>query len=446
MGGVVSDITGSLGSAINNVGQGLSQSFEKTGGFIGGSGGILGQIEGGITDTVGNVSDVLAEVDDAIPPEAKIAAAIYLASQGIPTGAEGGILSGANAAVAADNAYLASSALSQAQAAAAAGSALGPTTYNEVLSQLTQYPRTLPSEFSTALGDMAGTGAGGGITSGGIGGAAGAGAAASSVAAANAASGGGGAGNLVSGALNFAKENPLAALGIGTAAAKALGGSTPTSSTATTSIDPDVKAAYLRNLEEARTVGASLGQRQFAPYPEYNLGMVQQYMNPYENQVVQNTLADIERARQGQISAEGARATAAGAFGGTRQAVTRSLVDEAALRNAGNLAAQLRQGGFAQAQNLGLAQQQMMQQYEQQKLDAARGLGLERLNIAQGALSLQPARIGESTTSPIYRNQAASGLGGALGGAQLGKLIGGTANPEYAGYGAAAGGLLGFLG
>jgi hypothetical protein len=156
-------------------------------------------------------------------------------------------------------------------------------------------------------------------------------------------------------------------------------------------------------------------------------------------------LGDIERARQGQISAEGARATAAGAFGGTRQAVTRSLVDEAALRNAGNLAAQLRQSGFAQAQNLGLSQQQLMQQYEQQKLDAARGLGLERLNIAQGALSLQPARIGESTTSPIYRNQAASGLGGALGGAQLGRLVGGTQNPEYAGYGALAGGLLGFL-
>jgi hypothetical protein len=76
-------------------------------------------------------------------------------------------------------------------AGAAASSTLGSNTYNEVLNQLTQYPRTLPSEFSTALGDMAGTGAGGGLTSGGIGGAAGAAAAASSVAAANAASSGG---------------------------------------------------------------------------------------------------------------------------------------------------------------------------------------------------------------------------------------------------------------
>ena len=254
---------------------------------------------------------------------------------------------------------------------------------------------------------------------------------------------------LIGGALNWATANPanaLQAASLGLTAAKALGGSTPSSSTATTSIDPDVKAAYLRNLEEARATAAGLGTRQFAPYAEYNLGMVQKYMNPYEQQVIQGTLGDIERARQGQISAEGAAATGARAFGGSRQGVTRSLIDEAALRNAGNLAAQLRQSGFAQAQNLGLSQQQMLQQYEQQKLDAARGLPLERLNIAQGALSLQPARVGESTTKPIYTNPIASGFGGALGGAQLGSLIGGKANPEYAGYGAGLGGLLGFLG
>ena len=254
--------------------------------------------------------------------------------------------------------------------------------------------------------------------------------------------------SLLGGAFDWATANPanaLQAASLGLTAAKALGGSTPTSSTATTSIDPDVKAAYLRNLEEARATAAGLGTRQFAPYAEYNLGMVQKYMNPYEQEVIQGTLGDIERARQGQISAEGARATAAKAFGGTRQGVTRSLVDEAALRNATNAVAQLRQTGFAQAQNLGLSQQQMMQQYEQQRLDAARNLGLERLNVAQGALSLQPARIGESTTTPLYQNTTASALGGALGGAQLGKLIGGTANPEYAGYGAGIGGLLGLM-
>ena len=232
------------------------------------------------------------------------------------------------------------------------------------------------------------------------------------------------------------------ALGAAALGSKVLGGKAPSSSTSTTSIDPDIKAAYLQNLAEARATAGDLGTRQFAPYADYNLGMVQKYMNPYENQVVQNTLADIERARQGQISAEGAAATAARAFGGSRQGVTRSLIDEASLRNAGNLAAQLRQSGFAQAQNLGLSQQQLMQQYEQQRLDAARNLGLERLNVAQGALSLQPANLGGSTTTPIYRNQTASALGGALGGASLGSLFGGTSGAQY---GALAGGLLGFL-
>lgn len=235
------------------------------------------------------------------------------------------------------------------------------------------------------------------------------------------------------------------ALGAGVLASKALGGSQPTSSTTTTSIDPQMKEAYLRNLEEARLTAAGLGPRQFAAFPQYNLGMVQQYMNPYEETVVQNALGDIERQRQIQTANEGAQATAARAFGGSRQAVQRALVDEAALRQSGALGAQLRQQGFAQAQNLALQQEQLRQAYEQQKLDAARNLGLERLNVAQGALSLQPANIGSSQTSPIYRNQTASALGGALGGAQLGRLIGGTTSPEYAGYGAALGGLLGFM-
>jgi hypothetical protein len=250
--------------------------------------------------------------------------------------------------------------------------------------------------------------------------------------------------SLLGGAFDWATASPqnaLTAASLGLTAAKALGGGT--TSTSSSSVDPDVKAAYLRNLEEARATAAGLGPKQFAAFPEYNLGMVQKYMNPYEQEVIQGTLGDIERARLGQISAEGAAATAAKAFGGTRQAVTRSLVDEAALRNATNAVAQLRQGGFTQAQNLGLSQEALRQQYEQSKLDAARNLGLERLGVSQGALSLQPSAGTQS--APLYTNQATSALGGALGGAKLGSLIGGTTNPEYAAYGAGIGGLLGFM-
>jgi len=248
--------------------------------------------------------------------------------------------------------------------------------------------------------------------------------------------------SLLGSALNFAKANPLAVGAGALALGGGLGGNKPTSSTTSTAIDPEMKAAYLRNLEEARATAAGLGQRQFAEFPSYNLGMVQQYMNPYQEEVINNAMKDIERQRQIQTAAEGAQATASRAFGGSRQAVQRALVDEAALRQSGALGAQLRQQGFTQAQNLALQQEQLRRAYEQQKLDAARNLGLERLNVAQGALSLQPANLGGTTTTPIYRNQTASALGGALGGAQIGNLLGGSTG---AGYGALAGGLLGFL-
>jgi len=87
--------------------------------------------------------------------------------------------------------------------------------------------------------------------------------------------------------------------------------------------------------------------------------------------------------------------------------------------------------------------QQQRQALAQARLDAARNLELERLGIRQSALGMQPANLGGTTTSPIYRNTGASALGGALSGGMLGNLIGG---PTGALYGALGGGTLGLLG
>jgi hypothetical protein len=365
-------------------------------------------------------------------------------------------------------------------------------------------------------------------------------------------------------------------LGLG-AGALALGGglgNKPTSSTTTTAIDPEMKAAYLRNLEEARTTAAGLGEKQLADFTaqygtaekqleSLGLGGAGQtttneatrlalleagytpqqieaaqinrqnisnvtgglgsqfmgaYQNPYESQVVQGALGDIERQRRIQQQAGQTRATAARAFGGSRQAVAEALANEDFTRQAANTAAQLRSQGFttaaqlgqtdaarllqaqlanqgvdvslaqanaqllqnarlanqaafsqgagirqaaigqlgglgAQQQNLGMTgaqavmnAQQQRQALAQARLDAARNLELERLGIRQSALGMQPANLGGSQTSPIYRNTGASALGGALSGGMLGRLVGGTANPEYGLYGALGGGVLGLLG
>lgn len=241
--------------------------------------------------------------------------------------------------------------------------------------------------------------------------------------------------------------------------------------TQTTSIDPELKGAYLQNLQQARNVAAALPERQFAGFdPLYqagerqlaNIGLtpftgeeISAFQNPYEQQVVQNTLQDIEdQRRMGQI-AESQRATAARAFGGSRQGVQRSLTDAAALRQAATTAANLRQQGYGQAAQLaqtarGLGRQGAMdvmglggarQAFTQQQLDALRGLGLERLGVAQSGLSLQLPNLGMTQSTPLYQNRAAGALGGALGGAALGSQVSGLGT----GGGAALGALLGLL-
>lgn len=79
------------------------------------------------------------------------------------------------------------------------------------------------------------------------------------------------------------------------------------------------------------------------------------YTNPYENQVVQSTLGDLDRARQMAMAQTGAQATAAGAFGGSRQGVMEAETNRAFAEQAAKSAGQLRSAGFNQAQ--GMAQQ-----------------------------------------------------------------------------------------
>lgn len=252
-----------------------------------------------------------------------------------------------------------------------------------------------------------------------------------------------GAGGLLNSAVNWASANPLQAAGLGLTAAKALGGSsTPDSSTSSTSIDPEMKAAYLRNLEEARGVAANLGEKQFSAFPEYSTNMVQKYMNPYQEGVINTTMAGLERQRQMQQLNDLNAATRAKAFGGSRQGVAEALTNEAAQRTAASTLANLQSQGFSQAQTIALQQEEAKRAYEQQKLDAARNLGLERLNVSSSALGIPLTNLGGTQTTPIYKNQTASALGGALSGGMLGNMIGGSTG---AGYGALAGGLLGFM-
>jgi hypothetical protein len=241
------------------------------------------------------------------------------------------------------------------------------------------------------------------------------------------------------------------------------------STTATTAIDPDLKSAYLRNIGQAQSVAGALPVRQFAGFnPLYQAGeemvtnealnpftgeSIQQFMNPYENEVVQRALADVGGALDTRRLQDRQAATAARAFGGSRQGVVESLTNAAAIKQAADTAAQMRAAGYGQAANLAQyarganisGGQTVMglggarQQLEQAQLDALRNIGLEKLQIASGGISTQLPNLGMTQTQPYYQNRTAGALGGALAGQQLG-------GAAYGGYGAALGGLLGYFG
>ena len=73
------------------------------------------------------------------------------------------------------------------------------------------------------------------------------------------------------------------------------------------------------------------------------------YLNQYEDQVVNQSISDIDRARQLQQGQNNASAVAAGAFGGDRQAIQRAETDRNALEATARQVGQLRQGGYESA-------------------------------------------------------------------------------------------------
>lgn len=230
------------------------------------------------------------------------------------------------------------------------------------------------------------------------------------------------------------------------------------STTSSTSIDPDIKNAFLSNIAQAQGVASALPVQQFAGYnPLYrageeqlvntglggpgisstdyaarmaalsgtyqpaelgsgqaNLGMsgagsIASYMNPYTSLVRQNALADLESSRQMAIQNTGERAMQARAFGGSRQGVAEALTNQGFAKQAANLGTQLNESAFNQAVQLqaaDLARQQSAAALNQQtglqgaQFRLAAGGQLGNLGAQQQALRLSGA-------------QAAMGAGGA---------------------------------
>lgn len=73
------------------------------------------------------------------------------------------------------------------------------------------------------------------------------------------------------------------------------------------------------------------------------------YMNPFTQSVIDTSLADLSRSRDVQRVADNQKATAAGAFGGSRQGVADSLTNADYLRTVASTTAGLRSAGYDKA-------------------------------------------------------------------------------------------------
>jgi hypothetical protein len=130
---------------------------------------------------------------------------------------------------------------------------------------------------------------------------------------------------------------------------------------------------------------------------------IQQYMNPYTQQVVDTSLADLERSRQLTQQQGAAQAVRAKAFGGSRQGVAEAETNRAFAEQAARTSAGLRSQGFDTASRLSetdLARQMQAQQLNQaqdaattqQSLALAGQFGLANQNAA-----LEAARANQAT-------------------------------------------------
>ena len=140
-------------------------------------------------------------------------------------------------------------------------------------------------------------------------------------------------------------------------------------------------------------------------------GSIASYMSPYQQQVIDTSLAEFDKQaqmRQQQISDA---AVAMGGFGGGREGVMQSEYQTQSDKNRALLDYQMRQQGFGQAQ-----------QARQADLASQLGIGGAQQQYAQGLAGMAGARAGLAGQEAAFAQQQL-GLGGAqqaLAGAQLG--------------------------
>jgi len=138
----------------------------------------------------------------------------------------------------------------------------------------------------------------------------------------------------------------------------------------------------------------------------------QSFMSPYQQDVIDASLAEFDRQAAKGLPALSAQAIQAGAFGGGREGVQRAEFQAQSDRNRAALQAQLLQTGFGQAQQL--AQQDFLRNINLaqqtpallgQQISALTGLGAQQAARQQQQLTAQQQLLSRQALQPLEAAQ-----------------------------------------
>ena len=178
--------------------------------------------------------------------------------------------------------------------------------------------------------------------------------------------------------------------------------------------------------QQARGMSGGLGDyQQYLNQAQQYSGpqAYQQFMSPYQQQVIDTTLTEFDRQKQMALAQQQAQAVAGGAFGGAREGVQRAEYGAQTLQDRAALQAQLLQQGFGQAQqqaNTAFTQQQGLASLQPQlvsgQIGALSALGQQQQQQQQAVLDAQAAAAKEAAFEPYTRyglvGQQLTGLAG----------------------------------
>jgi hypothetical protein len=131
-------------------------------------------------------------------------------------------------------------------------------------------------------------------------------------------------------------------------------------------------------------------------------GSIASYMSPYQQQVIDTTLAEFDKQRAAQQQSISDAAVAMGGYGGGREGVMQAEYTAQSGKDRAALEAQLRQQGFTQAQAA-----------RQADMASRLGIGQAQAGMAQGLAGMAGQRAGLAGQQAALA-QGQLGLGGAL--------------------------------